>query len=237
LTITFVKWSITRKYVGVWVWSLTHVHLYFLHLVFAQWHKFPWSKSIKIYTQIQGLKGRPSSILDFILFFCLYLCPCWYELEEGTWCMTYGHILPYFLVMLHKCRKYRWTWVKRHTQTPSSQIKTLQNFPVIRQYLCKYNVQSNLPIRPPLFWFQKNHFRFVYAKNECDLWGTSPVSFPIFVVSSSCKRVSGRWKKLKWSFGSYLLSSSNERINYSKHPKQFSWEACTSYIFTWITWW
>ena len=81
-------WSVLIRLLGVWVWSLTHVHLYFLHLVFAQWHKFPWSKSIKIYTQIQGLKGRPSSILDFILFFCLYLCPCWYELEEGTWCMT-----------------------------------------------------------------------------------------------------------------------------------------------------
>jgi hypothetical protein len=39
---------------------------------------------------------------------------------------------------------------------------------------------------------KKNHFRFAYMENECDLWGTSPVSFPIFVVSSSCKRVSGR---------------------------------------------
>jgi hypothetical protein len=43
--------------------------------------------------------------------------------------------------------------------------------------------------------------RFVYTENECDLWGTFPVSFPIFVVSSSCKRLSGLWKKLKWSFG------------------------------------
>jgi hypothetical protein len=55
-------------------------------------------------------------------------------------------------------------------------------------------------------------------ENECDRWGTSPVSFPIFVVSSSCKRVSGRWKKLKWSFGNAFWQSLVALCRWSLNP-------------------
>jgi hypothetical protein len=59
-------------------------------------------------------------------------------------------------------------------------------------------IKSFLPVEAEItvtkVFITANMKNSAYTENEFYLWGTSltPVSFPIFVVSSSCKRVSGR---------------------------------------------